>query len=240
MARPYSKSLQAILISLVAGIIIFIHPPYEPILILTLGAWGVLGSGLFGFFPFAFNFKDQVLNSDIMKLTIVCLKAGFLVFGTGLAIIPVLEADVVGKYHWLTKPEFLDGLALGQITPGPVTTTATFIGYKVGGFGGAILATMAIFLSAFINVLIIIPMVEKKMKNHPEKMKSFTDWAFPAVIGGIVATSLRLTMTTVTTWFLLAWIVAAALVVWKFRPPAWALIPASGILYFAATFHPLL
>ena len=84
------------------------------------------------------------------RLVLVCLKVGALVFGGGLVMIPLLEPDVVGQYQWLTHEEFMDAVALGQVTPGPLLVTATFIGYKVSGLLGAVAATIAMFLPSFI------------------------------------------------------------------------------------------
>lgn len=78
------------------------------------------------------------------------LKAGSVIFGSGYVLLEILRADLVGHLHWLTEGQLLDAIAVGQITPGPVFTTATFIGYVLGGAPGAVLATVGIFLPAFV------------------------------------------------------------------------------------------
>jgi len=82
------------------------------------------------------------------------LKAGASIFGSGLAIVPFLREGVVTQHHWLTQHQFLDAVAIGLITPGPVVITATFIGYLVGGFLGAVVATIAIFIPIYLGVVI--------------------------------------------------------------------------------------
>jgi chromate transporter len=229
MAKPYWRSRRAAAIATVAGAMIFWDAGLEPFLIMGFGLIGILKPAsrarAIGLAP---------ALAPTMKLALICLKTGFLVFGTGLAIIPVLEADIVTKQHWLTHAEFLDGLALGQITPGPVSTTATFIGYKVAGLAGAFWATVAIFTSAFFNILVLLPLVEHRLKGSP-KLKAFTDWAFPAVIGGIAATSLSLGLSTVTTAPLLFFLLLFVGVLFKWHPPAWAFIPLSGVVIFVAS-----
>lgn len=86
---------------------------------------------------------------ELLRLVGVCLKVGALVFGGGLVMVPLLEPDVVGN-GWLTHGEFMDAVAMGQITPGPLLVTATFIGYKVAALPGAFLATVAMFLPSFV------------------------------------------------------------------------------------------
>jgi chromate transporter len=81
-------------------------------------------------------------------------KAGAFIFGSGLAIVPFLREGVVEQNHWLTEREFLDSVAMGLITPGPVVITAAFIGYLVGGFLGAAVATVAIFLPIYLGVVL--------------------------------------------------------------------------------------
>lgn len=82
------------------------------------------------------------------------LKAGAFIFGSGLAIVPFLREGVVTQHDWLTQHQFLDAVAMGLITPGPVVITATFIGYLVGGFLGAIVATVAIFTPIYLGVVL--------------------------------------------------------------------------------------
>ncbi len=82
-------------------------------------------------------------------------KIGLLTFGNGYTMLPFISKEVVSNYHWLTPKEFSDGIVMGQITPGPVVITATFIGYKVGGFFGALTATASIFMPSTILVALV-------------------------------------------------------------------------------------
>ena len=88
----------------------------------------------------------------LWPLFLVFLKIGAVLFGSGYVLLAFLQADLVDSLHWLTERQLLDAVAVGQVTPGPVFTTATFIGYILGGPAGAVVATLAIFLPAFIFV----------------------------------------------------------------------------------------
>jgi len=94
------------------------------------------------------------LGSDVGALSLALFKIGAVAFGNGTTIIPLIQADVVDANHWLTLNQFADGIALGQITPGPFLITAAFIGYKMGGVFGATLATFAIFSPSFAMTLV--------------------------------------------------------------------------------------
>jgi len=94
------------------------------------------------------------LKSDIGSLALSLFKIGSVAFGNGTTIIPLIQTDVVNGHHWLTMSQFADGIALGQITPGPFLITSTFIGYKMGGMFGAALATFAMFSPSFVMTLI--------------------------------------------------------------------------------------
>lgn len=88
-------------------------------------------------------------------------KVGALTFEDGLTMIALIQEQVVDQFHWLTHQEFIDGLALGQFTPGPVLMVAAYVGYKVAGLGGAAIAAAASFLPSFILMLSILPVFER-------------------------------------------------------------------------------
>src|SRR5204863_9406469 len=91
-----------------------------------------------------------------LTLFLTFLKLGSIIYGSGYVLLAFLRDDFVTRLHWLTSQQLIDAVAVGQFTPGPVFTTATFIGYLVGGWGGGLLATLAIFLPAFIYVPLIV------------------------------------------------------------------------------------
>lgn len=94
------------------------------------------------------------LHSDIGNLGLSLFKIGSVAFGSGMTIMPLIQKEVVDLHHWLSMNQFAIGISLGQITPGPFLITATFVGYKIGGVWGAILATFAIFSPTFAMTLI--------------------------------------------------------------------------------------
>jgi chromate transporter len=96
----------------------------------------------------------------------VFLKLGAVVFGSGYVLLAFLRADLVVARHWLTEPQLLDAVVVGQVTPGPVFTTATFIGYLLAGPAGALAATAGIFLPAFVLVAATAPMVQRLRRSR--------------------------------------------------------------------------
>ena len=98
-----------------------------------------------------------VINPQLTYLSLTLSKIGALAFGGGFTMIPLIQYEVVDHFRWLTTKEFLDGIALGQITPGPIMITATFIGYKLSGLFGALIATIGIFSSSFLILILLIP-----------------------------------------------------------------------------------
>jgi chromate transporter len=116
------------------------------------------------------------------------LKVGSVLFGSGYVLLAFLRADLVERWHWLTESQLIDAIAVGQVTPGPVFTTATFIGYFLGGLPGAFVATLGIFLPAFLFVAISGPLVPR-MRQSP---------VVAAFLDGVVVASMGLM--TVVTW----------------------------------------
>jgi chromate transporter len=96
---------------------------------------------------------------SLTTLFLLFLKVGAVLFGSGYVLLAFLRTDLVDSLHWLTQAQLLDAVAVGQVTPGPVFTTATFIGYLLGGFRGAVVATLGIFLPSFFFVSISGPLI---------------------------------------------------------------------------------
>ncbi len=102
----------------------------------------------------------------LAKLFLVFLKIGAIVFGSGYVLLAFLRADLVQRTHWLTEPQLIDAVAVGQFTPGPVFTTATFIGYVVAGLPGALVATIGIFLPSFVLVAVSGPLIPRLRQSR--------------------------------------------------------------------------
>ena len=101
----------------------------------------------------------------LLALFLSFLKIGAVVFGSGYVLLAFLRADLVDRLHWLTEQQLLDAVAIGQVTPGPVFTTATFIGYVLGGGWGALVATVGIFLPGFVLVAVSRPLVARVRRS---------------------------------------------------------------------------
>jgi chromate transporter len=105
--------------------------------------------------------RPDVVPFGFSRLFLTFLKIGSVLFGSGYVLLAFLRSDFVDRLHWLTEKQLLDAVAVGQVTPGPVFTTATFIGYIVGGTRGAAVATVAVFLPAFILVAASGPLIPR-------------------------------------------------------------------------------
>ena len=101
----------------------------------------------------------------LLKLTLFFLKIGSVLFGSGYVLLAFLRADLVDRWHWLTDQQLLDAIAIGQFTPGPVFTTATFIGYVIAGSPGAVLATLGIFFPSFVFVMASSPLIPRLRRS---------------------------------------------------------------------------
>ncbi|MGB9695895.1 MAG: chromate efflux transporter [Ignavibacteria bacterium] len=134
-----------------------------------------------------FNYIRETSVSFYLKLAYVFIKIGALTYGSGFVIVGVMRQEIVENLNWLTQKEFLDGLAIGQITPGPVVITSTFIGYLTSGPIGAIITTISIFLPGFIIIMIIAPYVNKIKDNF--YVKCLIKGANASALGAILATA---------------------------------------------------
>jgi chromate transporter len=100
-------------------------------------------------------------NADLARLDLALMKLGSLAFGGGFTLIPLLQRELVERWGWLTTRELVDGIALGQVTPGPIMITATFAGYRIAGVAGAAMATVAVFLPSFLVLLAALPRYDR-------------------------------------------------------------------------------
>jgi len=171
--------------------------------------------------------------STLGKLLLFFLKAGSLTFGSGLVIVPFLEQGVVEQYGWMDQRQFLIAVAVGMISPGPVVITATFVGYLVAGFWGALVATVGIFLPSFIFVLVAAPLLVRHGSNA--NVQGFVRGAYAAAIGTILGASILLGRIAIGDWLTAAiGIVSLAILFrWKISNPLLiAATAAIGLIAF--------
>ncbi len=140
----------------------------------------------------------------------LAFKVGALSYGGGFVIIPLMQADAVGAYGWMTRAEFLDAVAYGQLTPGPVTQTVAAVGYAAAGLGGAALAAAMAFLPSFAIVLLAGERFEALRSSA--RARAFLDGAGPAAVGAILGAAVPLAAAIDAPWqYAVALAAAAAL-----------------------------
>jgi chromate transporter len=143
------------------------------------------------------------------QLNLLLMKLGALAFGGGFTLIPLIQQEVVGRLGWLSTREFIDGIALGQVTPGPIMITATFVGYRIAGVVGAVTSTLAVFFPSFLVLIGTVP--------HFDRIKRLgtVQWMIQGVLAGFIGLLM----------FVLLQFGQASLVDWK----TWGLAAAAFI-----------
>jgi len=175
--------------------------------LLSLATWSPLGSSV-----------SPEAEPTLGRIASLFAAIGAVTFGGGLTMIALLEEHVVNHLHWLTPREFVDGLALGQLTPGPVLMLAAYVGYKVLGITGAVVAAAAIFLPSFVLMLVLLPVFDR--------IRTLT-WAravmqgiVPGVIGVMAVALVRMTPHAAPDPLAIAALVVtlATLILWRVAP----------------------
>jgi len=251
LGRPKIKDPFMVTVGAAVGALNFFHVDA----ILLLGAAGVLGLvwgnrkrligrslSIFSMvaFPVALvslseSVPREVIPPTVPGLGLFFLKTGSILYGSGYVLAAFLQGGLVGANHWLTQTQLLDAIAVGQFTPGPVLSTATFIGYVILGFPGALVSTAGIFLPSFIYVLAISPFVPKLRKSP--STSGFLDGVNAASLGLMLAVCATLGIATLVnagTWtiFIAA---AAVILIWNLHA-AWIVVGAAilGWIFSAA------
>ena len=175
----------------------------------TLGvaAWGIL--------PSTFGAPTAILappgaaggGPGLLPLFLFFCKVGSVLFGSGYVLLAFLRADLVERWHWVTEQQLLDAIAIGQMTPGPVFTTATFIGYLLAGWGGAATATVAIFLPAFVFVAASRPLIARVRAS--DRLRGLLDGVNVASFALIVHVTWYLGRAAIVDWTSLTLAVAS-------------------------------
>jgi chromate transporter len=189
-----------------------------PFLVLVLIACGLVELGLrtrtdtlrLHAGPLALPLLAVLTTGGVGALAWVALKVGALSYGGGFVIVPLMQGDAVHVYHWMTAPQFLNAVALGQVTPGPVVATVAAVGYAAHGLAGGVLAAVIAFAPSFTFVLLGAGRFERLRSDV--RARAFLDGSGPAAIGAILGAAIPLAGALQVTWqFVLLGVSAVAL-----------------------------
>jgi chromate transporter len=179
--------------------------PWLVLVLLGCGAIALLacrtrrdGGRLSGFAPVGWFAAIVVGGGGLLSLAWVAFKVGALSYGGGFVIIPLMQADAVTRYHWMTDGQFLNAVALGQITPGPVVQTVAVVGYAAAGLGGGLLAAAIAFSPSFAFVLLGGERFDRIRTDR--RARCFLDGAGPAAIGAILGAAVPLALALAEPW----------------------------------------
>ena len=174
-------------------------------------------------------------GASLVKLCITFLTIGLVFFGGGFVLVPILHQTLVEKLGWLSPQEFIDGVAISNLTPGPISVLATFAGYRLRGIVGALVATGALYLPAVVLMLVLCHQYER-LKDRKET-QAFLAGIIPAVIGLVLSTAIVLASGTLHSWraFAFAGLALLVLIRWKVHP---AFVLAVGAVAGAAAILP--
>lgn len=157
-------------------------------------------------------------GASLWQLSVTFFTMGLVFLGGGFALVPVLHQTLVEKLGWLSPQEFIDGVAISNLTPGPISVLATFAGYRLRGIAGALAATGALYLPAVILMLVLCHEYEG-LKDRKET-QAFLAGVIPAVIGLVLSTAILLGSGTLNSWraFAFAGFALLILIRWKVHP----------------------
>lgn len=164
----------------------------------------------------------------LISIALTFLKLGVVVFGSGYVLLAFLKADLVDRLHWITEPQLLDAITAGQVTPGPVFATATFIGYLLRGWAGALVATVAIFFPSFLMAAAVGALAGRIRRSAPAA--AFLDGVNAAAVALMAEVGMLLGRATLVDGWTWAIGLLSAIVLIRFRLNATWLILAGAVL----------
>jgi len=218
-----------------AGALAWAFTAWEPLILLAAGLAGVLLYARPASYPRlpAFCFAPLPLAAAffawepgaLVDLAALFVWAGGLLFGGGYVLIPLTQDAVVSQHGWLSEQQFLDGVALGQMTPGPIIVTATFVGYGAAGLPGAVVATVAVFAPAFVFAIAAGSFLDRIRSWR--WAQAFLKGVGPAVVGTIAAVAAKLAPDAIDDVWRAAVFVAALAIGWRYGP-VWAIVLGGG------------
>lgn len=220
--------LGEILLLAIAGVIMMIIMNWKKLRSVNLS----VSFPLFGLMAASLTEQFEQKKMSLTTLFLTFLKIGSVLYGSGYVLLAFLESELVEKFQVLTSQQLLDAVAVGQFTPGPVFTTATFIGYVIHGVPGAILATVGIFLPAFVLVWAINPFISKLRSSS--WVSGILDGVNVASWGLMIVVSWKLGVSAVTDWVTAALAIGALIVVFCTKINSAWLILIGGIIGWMA------
>ncbi len=172
----------------------------------------------------------------LLPLFLFFLKVGSVLFGSGYVLLAFLRSDLVERWQWITNAQLLDAVAVGQVTPGPVFTTATFIGYLVAGTKGAVVATIGIFLPAFVFVAISGPFVPR-IRRSPTA-GAFLDGVIVASLGLMIVVTYELGRAAIVDLPTIAMVLVSAGLLFRWRiNSAWLVLGGALVGFVIAAYR---
>jgi chromate transporter len=211
------------LVAGVAGIFVFRPHEKQPTRVEAPATTTVRAHG----WPLLLGIVPAAASPQVLDLFVFFFKTGLLVFGSGLVVVSFVKAYVVDQYHWMSDRAFLDAVAMGLVTPGPVVITATFVGFIVAGFAGALAATIGIFLPSVIFTIAGTPLLIR-YRNNPS-VQGFVRGVTVAVVGALAGTTYLVAYPVVRDW-LTVLVLLVVFGVQRFRPK----VPDQMVVAFGA------
>jgi len=219
--------INEVIVLLAAGVAgILLYAPIRK----SLPAWLIVAWG-----PLTMSLPQAAawLDDRLVRLALFFLKVGALIFGSGMVLFAFIQRDVVTGYGWLTQQQLLDAIAVGQMTPGPVLSSATFIGYLVAGWPGAVVSTLAVFAPSFVIIALIGPWIPR-LRQSPV-IQAFLRGVNAGVVALILAVSVALFRSAMVDVWTMLILVVGLVALLRFRIDTLWLVAggaAAGLIHY--------